>query len=100
MGSLSFEKVLTFSVYFVLLFSLTEGKLPELEWHKLEEFISDDFEVSSYPNAPTGGSLVHWSSPGTVPSSGRNYTVHVGSLFSGLPQSFSFQLPPEGERPD
>ena len=62
-------------------------------------FVDEDFDETAYPSAPAAEGLVHWSSSGTVPSTGRNYTVHVGSLHSGLPGTFSFQLPQEGDSP-
>lgn len=70
----------------------------ELEWYNLPEaWVVDDYETASYPGGagPSTG-IVHWSLTSTVPSTGRNYTIHVGSLSSGLPSAFSFQLPVGG----
>ena len=57
----------------------------------------DDYETVNFPPGSTPRPFVHWSSPSqTVPSTGRNYTIHIGSLSSGLPGAFSFQLPKGG----
>lgn len=57
----------------------------------------DDYASVKYPQGSSPRPFVHWSSPvQTVPSTGRNYTIHVGSLSSGLPNAFSFQLPEGG----
>lgn len=69
-----------------------------LEWrHHPEAWVEDDYETESYPggSGPTAG-IVQWSLKTTVPSTSRNYTIHVGSLSAGLPNTFSFQLPERG----
>lgn len=59
--------------------------------------VDEDFDVVDYPTGPASEGLVHWSASGTVNSTNRKYTVHVGSLHSGLPGAFSFQLPKDGK---
>lgn len=72
--------------------------LPTLEWspHQGGSLLQDDYVTMSYPIDPDVD-IVHWSLNSTVPSTGRNYTIHVGSLTAGLPKSFSFELPDGGE---
>lgn len=69
-----------------------------LEWRLLlsDALIDDDFENMSFPQASGGQPIAQWSYSSTVPSTGRNYTIHIGSLSSGLPDAFTFQLPKGG----
>ena len=77
--------------------STGEGPLA-LEWPWVSPAsVEDDYEEVSYPQSPgAGGDVVPWSLASSAPSTGRNYTIHVGSLSSGLPSSFGFQLPEGG----
>ncbi len=68
--------------------------LTSLDWTS-QKIAEDDYYVLSYQ--PQGSSSIQeWSFSGTVPSTGRKYTLHVGSLTSGLPAAFSFELPKGG----
>ena len=69
-----------------------------LDWSQVAEAqIEEDYERLGYPQSPGSQGFVQWSLNDTVASTGRNYTIHVGSLSSGLPDAFSFRLPSEGE---
>ncbi len=71
-----------------------------LEWPRLPETsLEDDYETLPFPHhgQGSGDGFVQWSLRRAVPSTGRNYTIHVGSLSSGLPNTFSFQLPEGGQ---
>lgn len=68
-----------------------------LEWPWIpENILEDDYEAMSFPQSSVGDGIVHWSLSATVPSTHRNYTIHTGSLSSGLPKDFSFQIPEGG----
>ena len=71
-----------------------EGLLT-LEWPRVPA--DDNYENLSYPEGSGAGGIVQWSLNTTVPSTGRNYTIHVGSLSSGLPNAFRFDLPEGGK---
>ena len=81
----------------ILIFSsiaeCTEDPL-ELKWASAFS-IKDDFETVKYPQSSVD--FMQWSCSGTVSSTGRNYTIHVGSLSTELPSGFSFQLPEGGK---
>ena len=85
----------------VVLTTLYPGPCEALEapdWPVISEsLLQDDYECVDFPPDSDDKDIVHWSLDATVPSTGRNYTVHVGSLSSGLPKTFSFQLPDGGE---
>ena len=70
-------------------------KLVELYWEtafvERDDYDTVDFILGSHR------SVEHRSYSGTVPTTGRNFTVHVGSLHKGLPSAFSFYLPKEGQ---
>lgn len=72
-----------------------------LNWPQLPEsglLVEDDFDTVRFPQGSgTSTGIVQWSLNKTVPSTGRNYTIHVGSLSYGLPNTFSFQLPDGGK---
>lgn len=78
--------------------SAAQGRDPLLlKWpHLPETLVEGDYDTVSYPKG--SGSILQWSLKRTVPSTGRNYTIHIGSLNSGLPDTFSFQLPDGGKK--
>ena len=55
----------------------------------------DDYDMLPYPR-DSGHHFAHWEVNGVVNSTGRSYTAHVASLSRGLPDSFSYRLPPQG----
>ena len=58
----------------------------------------DDYDVVKYPQSGDPGSgFVNFSFSGTVKSTGRNYTIFIGTLSKGLPDSFGFELPKGGK---
>lgn len=73
-----------------------------LDWSRSPEaLVKDDYDTVNYPEgSETFPRLVQWSLKKTVSSTGRNYTIHIGSLNSGLPDTFSFQLPEGGRKED
>jgi len=73
-----------------------QSYLAELDWIKPYSLIEEDYDLADYPSLPASEPLVHWSRSGVVTSTGRNYTIHVGSLLMNIPNSFSFQLSREG----
>ena len=70
-----------------------------LDWPQLPgSWVEEDFDTVSFPQGSgASAGIVQWSLSKTVPSTGRNYTIHIGSLSSGLPNTFSFQLPDGGK---
>lgn len=97
-GFLSFLLLLLAAVSVSIVFprsTHSAGKDPlALEWPWVS--VEEDYESFPYPQSPGGGDIVQWSLAASVPSTSRNYTIHVGSLSSGLPNTFSFQLPEGG----
>lgn len=80
-----------------VLFPSLCGGLETLEWPWIPDAsLEDDYESMGYPQS-SGGPIVQWSLNTSVPSTGRNYTIHVGSLASGLPETFSFEIPNGGK---
>lgn len=57
--------------------------------------VSDDYDRIPYPKE-SGQPFSYWEVKGTVNSTGRSYTAHVAILSDGLPNTFSYALPPEG----
>lgn len=93
-----FISVLLAGVVLLSCFSIRCGGLESLEWLSFSEAqLVDDYESVGYPQDSGGGPIVQWSLSARVSSTGRNYTIHVGSLTSGLPNAFSFQLPEGGQ---
>ena len=58
--------------------------------------LSDDYDQLSYPKG-SGQKFAYWEVKGVVTSTGRDYTAHVAILSGGLPDTFSYSLPAEGE---
>ncbi|KAL5457527.1 hypothetical protein EMCRGX_G034797 [Ephydatia muelleri] len=60
-----------------------------------KKLFNDDYETVKFsPNQSPG--FAYYTVNGSVPSTGRPYTVHVAYLATGLPASFSIQLPTDG----
>lgn len=86
---------LLFTAFTVAVVDCTQSMV--LDWN-VATSIAEDYDTVDYSSSrKSPASLMHWSYSGMVPSTGRNYTVHVGLLQSGLPSAFSFQLPKKGE---
>lgn len=83
-----------------LCFVLSVFALEELEtgWKTLEK-LRDDFVCVSYPKTDSRSHprFVSSITKGTVPSSGRNYTLYMGLLLDGLPSAFTLELPLGGK---
>ena len=58
--------------------------------------LSDDYDQLSYPKE-SGQKFAYWEVKGVVASTGRDYTAHVALLSGGLPDTFSYILPAQGE---
>jgi len=58
--------------------------------------IQDDYVSLLFPKSTDLPQFLNYIINSTVPSTGRNYTMYVGLLRYGLPDSFSFELPPQG----
>ena len=58
--------------------------------------VSDDYDLLSFPKA-SGQEFAYWEVHGVVVSTGRNYTGHVALLSGGLPDTFSYSLPADGQ---
>ena len=59
--------------------------------------ISDDYDRVSYPSG-SGQRFSYWEEKGVVNSTGRQYTAHIAVLSEGLPTTFTYALPFEGQR--
>ena len=68
------------------------GKLYLAPTDKLTQ--SDDYDVVPYWSGPP---FAFWQVNGAVNSTGRTYTAHVAQLSQGLPATFSYRLPAEGQ---
>lgn len=68
------------------------GKLYLAPTDKLTQ--SDDYDVVPYRPGPP---FAFWQVHGSVNSTGRTYTAHVAQLSEGLPATFSYRLPAEGQ---
>ena len=64
-------------------------------WERRED-VKNDFNVVPFPEGDNSPRLVSFVVNSTVPSSGRAYTMYVGLLRNGLPDSFSLELPTGG----
>ena len=83
---------------FVLICFNTEDSLADplvVEWIPSSSTVADDYDSVKYPVQGSEG-ITQWSLSGRVPSTGKKYTIHVGSISYGLPDTFSFQLPQGG----
>lgn len=83
------------SLVFSLLFlgRLSSGELYLEPSDKLTA--EDDYDALPYPRG-SGQHFAYWEVNGIVNSTGRSYTAHIASLSGGLPDSFSYRLPPQG----
>lgn len=61
--------------------------------------VQNDYDVVKFPDGshPAGG-FVYSSFSGKVKSTGRDYTIYIGTISKGLPDTFGFKLPKDGER--
>lgn len=61
--------------------------------------VQDDYDVVKFPEGsdPARG-FVYSSFSGKVKSTGRGYTIYIGTVSKGLPDTFGFELPEGGER--
>lgn len=84
------------SLVFSLLFlaRLSSGELYLEPSDKLTA--EDDYDALPYPKG-SGQHFAYWEVNGIVNSTGRSYTAHIARLSGGLPDSFSYRLPPQGE---
>ena len=82
------------NITLVLMLVVTCNSLTTVDWIS-REIPEEDYDVLNY-QPQNSSSIQQWSFSGTVPSTGRKYTLHVGSLNSGLPGAFTFELPKGG----
>ena len=76
--------------------SIVEALEFPIGWELLAE--QDDYDVVNYPQRVDPGTGFYYSSfSGKVKSTGRDYTIYIGTLSKGLPDSFGFVLPEGGE---
>lgn len=78
---------------FLLLTRLLSGELYLQPSDKLTA--TDDYDMLPYPK-DSGQHFAYWEMDGVVNSTGRSYTAHVARLSEGLPDTFSYRLPPKG----
>ncbi len=64
-------------------------------WDPLDS-VQDDYVSIAYPDGGVNPRLVNYVINSTVPSTGRPYTMYVAVLNSGLPSSFTLELPSQG----
>ncbi len=64
-------------------------------WDPLD-YVQDDYVSIAYPHSGTMPRLFNYVINSTVPSTGRLYTMYVAVLQSGLPSSFTLELPSQG----
>lgn len=57
----------------------------------------DDYDVVKYPQGnDSRGGFANFSFAGRVKSTGRDYTIYIGSLSKGFPDTIGFELPTGG----
>ena len=57
---------------------------------------TDDYDKLPYPK-DSGQKFAFWKVNGVVGSTGRDYTAHVAILSGALPDTFSYDLPAQGQ---
>ena len=73
----------------LLLVSIVEALEFPFGWELLTA--QDDYDVVKYPQG--SDSFANFSFSGRVKSTGRNYTIFIGTLSKGLPDTLGFELP-------
>ena len=76
--------------------SLVDALEVPIGWELLA--VQDDYDVVKFPEGsdPARG-FVYSSFSGKVKSTGRDYTIYIGTISKGLPDTFGFKLPKGGE---
>ena len=79
----------------LLLVSIVEALEFPLGWELWTS--QDDYDVVKYPQgSDSSRGFANFSFSGHVKSTGRDYTIYIGTLSKGLPDTLGFELPTGG----
>ena len=83
------------SLILLLLVSIVEALEFPFGWELWTS--QDDYDVVKYPQgSDSSRGFANFSFAGRVKSTGRDYTIYIGTLSKGLPDTLGFELPTGG----